>query len=48
MQCFCGKCVMYVCRGVCVVEPCGVCGVGLCGVCWGVYSGVVCCVCHGV
>ena len=45
-----GKCVVYVCRGVCGVELCGVCGVELCGVCvvglcgvcvyWCVWSGV--------
>ena len=28
-----GKCVVYVCRGVCGVELCGVCVVELCGVC---------------
>ena len=38
-----GKCVVYVCRGVCGVELCGVCVVELCGVCVmvHVWSGVV-------
>ena len=42
-----GKCVVYVCRGVCGVELCGVCGVELCGVCVmvHVWSGVVWCMC---